>query len=174
MAGKGTLIFQNAFIVNDLEEACAKWARSMGIGPFISLGELDLPNIRYRVEPGELKLKAALAASGDIQVEMIQPLHDHPSVYRDYYPTGQEGFHHIGVLTDDLAASIAQYEALGHGIVCSGGDPAGTEIAYMDTWGAAHCLTELIRPADSYLDMTKMLQVEAANWDGKTVFIDNG
>ena len=161
-----TVIFQNAFIVNDLEVGIDRWVKAMGVGPFIVLDNIDLPNIVYRGEPGELKLRAALAASGNMQVEMIQPLHDHPSVYRDYYPTGQEGFHHIGVLTDDLAASVANYESRGHATVCSGGDPAGTEIAYMDTWDAAHCLTELIRPADSYLEMNKMLQDAAAKWDG--------
>lgn len=169
MTGTSTRIFQTAFIVNDLEESCAKWARTMGIGPFTLLENIDLPNIIYRGEPGELKLSAALAASGDLQVELIQPHHDQPSVYRDYYSTGQEGYHHIGVLTDDLAASIADFAAKGIGIVCSGGDPEGTEIAYMDTWDDANCLTELIRPAESYMEMSRMLQVEAENWDGQQV-----
>ena len=173
MSAKSTTIFQNAFIVNDLEEGVNRWARTMGIGPFILLENIDLPNILYRGQPGELKLSAALAASGNIQVELIQPLHDHPSVYRDFYPTGQEGFHHMGVLTNDLAASIADYEARGHGTICSGGDPEGTEIAYMDTWADAHCLTELIRPADSYMDMNAMLQDAARNWDGVTATLPN-
>jgi methylmalonyl-CoA/ethylmalonyl-CoA epimerase len=171
MSNKSTTIFQNAFIVNDLEASCEKWARTMGIGPFTLLENISLPNIIYRGTPGELHLSAALAASGDLQVELIQPHHDHPSVYRDFYPTGQEGFHHMGVLTDDLAASIADFEARGHSTICSGGDPEGTEIAYMDTWADALCLTELIRPADSYMDMSRMLQDEAQNWDGVTAIL---
>ena len=171
MFNNSTKIFQNAFIVNDLEKSCARWAKTMGIGPFTLLEDISLPNILYRGQPGELKLSAALAASGNIQLELIQPHHDHPSVYRDYYPTGSEGFHHIGVLTDDLQASIAEYEARGNGVVCSGGDPEGTEIAYMDTWDDGFCLTELIRPADSYMEMSRMLEDAARNWDGKTVII---
>jgi hypothetical protein len=108
MTGKSTRIFQTAFIVNDLEESCAKWARTMGIGPFTLLENIDLPNIIYRGEPGELNLSAALAASGDLQVELIQPHHDHPSVYRDYYPTGQEGYHHIGVFWPPALPTLPQ------------------------------------------------------------------
>ncbi len=171
MASNSTTIFQNAFIVNDLEAACERWARTMGIGPFILLENIDLPNIVYRGAPGELKLSAALAASADLQVELIQPLHDTPSVYRDFYKTGEEGFHHMGVLTDNLAADIADYESRGHMVICSGGDPEGTEIAYMDTWDDARCLVELIRPADSYMDMTQMLKDAAAAWDGKTAIL---
>ena len=174
MARNSTTIFQNAFIVNDLEAACARWAQTMGVGPFILLEEIELPNIIYRGNPGELKLSAALADNGNIQVELIQPLHDHPSVYRDFYPTGKQGFHHMGVLTNDLAASIAEYEARGHGTICSGGDPEGTEIAYMDTWDDAQCLTELIRPADSYMEMNEMLQAAARDWDGVTPTLPRG
>jgi hypothetical protein len=39
----------------------------------------------------------------------------------------------------------------------------------MDTWDDANCLTELIRPAESYMEMSRMLQVEAENWDGQQV-----
>lgn len=169
MIGNGsTVVFQNAFIVNDIEEAISRWVRTMGIGPFVVLENISMANAFYRGQPTTMKLHAALAASGDIQMELIQPLHDHPSVYRDFYPTGKEGFHHIGVLTDDVARDVEAYRKLGHDVIASGGNPDSTHIAYVDTWDASRCLVELIHADDSYMQMTRMLQDAARSWDGKT------
>jgi hypothetical protein len=164
-------VFQNAFIVNDLEEGIAHWVRHMGIGPFIILDNIDLADATYRGQPTELKMHAALAMSGDLQMELIQPLHSHASVYRDFYPDGQEGFHHIGVLTDDVDRDVETYTRLGHEVVATGGARDGTHIAYVDTWSAANCLVELINADQGFMEMTRMLGDAARNWDGKTLTI---
>jgi methylmalonyl-CoA/ethylmalonyl-CoA epimerase len=166
--GTRTVVFQNAFIVDDIEAAVARWVRSMGIGPWVMLENISMPNATYRGQPTTMPLHAALASSGELQMELIQPLHDHPSVYRDYYPRGTEGFHHIGVLTDDVPGEIERYRALGHGVVATGGNPDATHIAYLDTWEASRCLVELIHADANYKRLTAMLRDAARTWDGKT------
>jgi methylmalonyl-CoA/ethylmalonyl-CoA epimerase len=168
---KSTVVFQNAFIVNDIEAAVARWARTMGVGPWVMLENISMPNAFYKGQPTTMKLHAALAASGGIQMELIQPLHDHPSVYRDYFPAGKEGFHHIGVLTDDVAREVEIYGRLGHGVIASGGNPDTTHIAYVDTWDAGQCIVELIHADDSYIQMSRMLEDAARKWDGKTLTV---
>ncbi len=174
MDRKSTVVFQNAFIVNDIEAAVARWVRTMGIGPWVMLENISMANAFYKGQPTTMKLHAALAASGGIQMELIQPLHDHPSVYRDYFPPGKEGFHHIGVLTDDVARDVAMYAELGHGVVASGGNPDQTHIAYVDTWNTGHCLVELIHADDGYRQMSRMLEDAARTWDGKTITVPRG
>ncbi|MGE0667894.1 MAG: VOC family protein [Sphingomonadales bacterium] len=174
MSRNSTVVFQNAFIVNDIEAAVARWVRTMGIGPWVMLENISMANAMYKGQPTTMKLHAALAASGSIQMELIQPLHDHASVYRDYFPPGREGFHHIGVLTDDVARDVATYRKLGHGVVASGGNPDQTHIAYVDTWETGHCLVELIHADDNYKQMTRMLEEAAHAWDGTTMTVPRG
>jgi hypothetical protein len=171
---KSTVVFQNAFIVNDIEAAVARWVRTMGVGPWVMLENISMANAFYKGQPTTMKLHAALAASGGIQMELIQPLHDHPSVYRDYFPTGKEGFHHIGVLTDDVQRDVEMYRALGHEVIASGGNPDSTHIAYVDTWNTGHCIVELIHADDAYLKMSRMLEDAARTWDGKTMTVPRG
>ncbi len=171
---KSTVVFQNAFIVNDIEAAVARWVRTMGVGPWVMLENISMANAVYKGKPTTMKLHAALAASGGIQMELIQPLHDHPSVYRDYFPTGKEGFHHIGVLTDDVPRDVEMYGKLGHEVIASGGNPDQTHIAYVDTWNTGHCIVELIHADDAYLKMSRMLEDAARTWDGKTMTVPRG
>ena len=58
-------VFQNAWVVDDLEAACMKWVREMGIGPFfISDYDNVFEDMTYRGEPAPLNMTVALAQAG--------------------------------------------------------------------------------------------------------------
>lgn len=168
-------VFQNAFVVNDIEASIRKWVRTMGVGPFVLLENLHIPGTTYRGGPTEFRLHAALAASGDVQIELIQPLYDGPSIYRDFFKPGEEGFHHIGLLTDDIARDIDIYTRQGHALVTRGGNAGGTQFAYLDTWAASQCCVELIQADAGYMQMHAAMKEAAAGWDRKTeIFLRRG
>ena len=128
----GRTVVQNAYVVEDLDAAMARWTTVFGAGPFFANRDIRIDDARYRGEPTRLRFAGAIAQAGDVQIELIQQLDDSPSCYRDLYPAGSEGFHHIAVFVDDLDADIARYEALGAPVAFSGVS-RGMRFAYVDT-----------------------------------------
>ena len=51
--------------------------------------------------------------AGHMCIELIQPLDDNPSVYRETAKTRGFGFHHLGLACTDVDAEIAVYRSAG-------------------------------------------------------------
>lgn len=161
-------VTQNAWVVRDIEAAAKQWSRTMGIGPFF-LGNYtsDLfEGMRYRGEPGALNMKTAIAFSGDLQIELIQPMDDGPSAYRDVYPAGSEGFHHMCFWSDDIDADLACYAAAGSPTVNVGRMRGGPRFAYVDTRASMGCMVELLEPHEHVIALFAGWQKRAEKWDG--------
>ncbi|MEM7612788.1 MAG: VOC family protein [Pseudomonadota bacterium] len=162
-------VTQNAWIVNDIEKAARQWSATMGIGPFF-LGHYtsDLfEGMRYRGADGALHMKTAIAFSGDLQIELIQPMGDEPSAYRDVYPVGGEGFHHMCFWSDDLDADLAYYEQAGCETVNVGRMRGGPRFAYVDTRKQMGCMIELLEPHEHVIALFAGWKQRADDWDGK-------
>ena len=52
--------------------------------------------------PQEADVSYAFGYVGDMMIQFIQQHDETPSIYRDMYKNGEEGYHHIGVLVSDL------------------------------------------------------------------------
>jgi len=59
-------IFQNAWVVPDIESACMKWVNELGVGPFFLTDYTPgtFEEITYRGEPSDLSMKVAIAQAG--------------------------------------------------------------------------------------------------------------
>jgi len=165
MTGMSTPFMQAAFIVNDLEQAVRHWIKTARVGPFFIVPHAKVERILYRGAPAELDFSGALAQAGPLQIELIQQHNDGPSAYRDMYPKGREGFHHLCTMTQDFDAEIARLRAEG--------SPAATEgafgdmrFAYIDTRARLGHMTEVIEDRDSIKSLFKMIADAAAGWDG--------
>ena len=77
-------IRQMAYVVRDIEPAMRHWIGVMGIGPFFYLENHTAPNSTYRGQPSSLKLNLAFAQCGAMQIELLQPLNDAPSLLTDF------------------------------------------------------------------------------------------
>ena len=85
-------VFQNAWVVDDVEAACMKWVNEMGVGPFFVTEYTDqISDITYRGEPADLSMFVAIAQAGPVQIELIQPTVAR-CAYRDSVPPGTVGF----------------------------------------------------------------------------------
>lgn len=162
-------IVQNAYIVNDIEAAARRWSETFGIGPFVLLEGIEMP-MRHRGTDGRIALSAALAFTGEIQIELIQQLSDGPSAYRDVYAPGQEGFHHVAILCRDFDAAVARHEALGHAMSMSFGEPNG-RTAYMDARASIGSMIELYSDYRGIQDLYTMVAARAAAWDRREVIV---
>jgi len=81
------------------------------------------------------------------------------------YPKGQEGFHHLCMMTNDFDAELAHHR--------SEGSPAATQgafgdmrFAYVDTRARLGHMTEIIEDRESIKAMFKVIADAAASWDG--------
>ena len=107
-------VFQNAWVVDDVEAACMKWVNEMGVGPFFITEYTDqFSDMTYRGEPAELSMFVAIAQAGPVQIEIIQPTVER-CAYRDSVPAGTLGFHHMCVWTHDIKADTAYFAGLGY------------------------------------------------------------
>ena len=160
-------VFQNAWAVNDIEAACMKWVKEMGVGPFF-LNEYPngtFSEVTYRGEPAELSMKVAIAQAGPVQIELIEPMTE-TCAYRDIVPKGKEGFHHMCVWTLDFKADSSYFENLGYA-AANTGRIRDNDFAYFDTRPLMGCMLEVITKNPQTQDRFAMIAEAAVNWDGQ-------
>ena len=102
-------IFQVAYVVKDFEAALRHWTEVVGVGPFylfpqpIPFTRLELRGVQQ--SDTQLTAQAALAYSGETQIEIILP-GSMPSPYHEFLASGRKGMHHIGVDCLDFDAQL--------------------------------------------------------------------
>ena len=165
---------QSAWVVNDLEAAAERWSTTLGIGPFFRARYRpdDFREVIYRDAPGELAMNTAITYAGGRQIELIEPVGDAPSPYRDTVPAGNEGFHHLCIWSTDVDADVAHYAALGFGCAVRARVGSGRRFAYVDTTPALGGMLELLEHDASIADLFDSWQRRCADWDGKELIID--
>ena len=111
-------IFQHAYLVNDIEEAAHKWNRLYGAGPFVHVPHHVTDKFQYRGTDQEADVSYGFGYLGNNQIQFIVQHCETPSIYRDPYTAGEEGFHHVGCLVNDFAAARAKLLELGFEKAC--------------------------------------------------------
>lgn len=94
-------IRQVAMVVEDLDAACRRWAGEYGVGPWTAY-TLRPPRLRectIRGSRQDFGLRHALAWSGDLQFELVQPLPG-PGIFAEHLETRGPGLHHLGIYVD--------------------------------------------------------------------------
>lgn len=159
---------QNAWVVNDIESSARQFSATLGIGPFF-VARYDssmFESLSYRGAAGELVMQTAIAFSGDMQIELIEPAGDSPSAYRDVYAPGETGFHHLCFWSDDIDADLAHYAALGCEAANVGKMRRGPRFAYVDARERAGCMIELLEHSVPLAALFDSWQQANAAWDG--------
>ena len=136
-------IAQMGYVVVDLQAAMAKWADTLGVGPFRTIDHVTIEGGCYRGSPTAVDISVALAESGDIQIELIEQHNDVASCYRDLFAPGTQGLHHVAIHTSEYDAEVARYESLGCPLAF-GGTYQGTRFAYMDTSANLGIMVEVV------------------------------
>ncbi len=142
-------IAQVGFVVKDLEATVESWTRLFGLGPwqFYTYEKPLLKKMSYRGKPVEYRMRLALANIGSLRIELIQPL-EGDTVYADFVREHGYGMHHLGLLTDDMEASLAEGRGAGLAMTMDGsgfGRDGDGHYAYLDTEAALGTTLELIQ-----------------------------
>ena len=94
-----------SIVVQDIEKAAQYYSSAFGIGPF-PIREVNMDGVMVRGKRTTSKTKIALARSGGIRIELIQPI-EGENVYTEFLRTKGEGLHHLAFVVDDLEGIVA-------------------------------------------------------------------
>jgi len=162
-------VSQVGFVVADVEKAAREWVRLTGAGPFF-VGSFRMDDCFYRGRTVSMDITTALAYLGDTQIQLVQPNGDGPNIFSELLAqTSNPGgvFHHIHLLTDDVAREIARFRAQEVEMV-SYSEVAGVlKVAIFDTIATLGGLLQYYQFNPSSQRQFKIVHDIHLNWDGK-------
>jgi len=160
-------IIQMAYVVPDLRAAIAHWTGTLRVGPWFVLEHFTGDDPVYRGQPSKAQVALAMSFCGHMNLELIQPKNDAPSVYRELIERRGYGFHHVGIAVSDVEAERAAYERRGYTTVFEAPVPSGGSVVYLEGRHFDPGLIELI-PATAGMDeMFTRFWRAAAGWTGQ-------
>jgi hypothetical protein len=135
-------LFQQAYFVNDLQASIGHWSRLFNAGPFVITSHHVTDRFSYRGTPQEADVSYAFGYLGDQMIQFIQQHDDTPSIYREMYAPGEEGFHHVATLVHDFPAERQRLLDMGFELACEL-YADGVDAAYFDTRAETGGYTEI-------------------------------
>ena len=141
-------LFQQAFVVADLEPAQQAMRATLGCAEFVNLPAADLD---YDLRGARVSCALALgfARSGNMQIELLQPVRGE-GLHVEFLASNGPGLHHLGFIVDDLDAVIALGTANGFPNVM-GSQFGSLRFCYLDTWDAMGLYVELVEDPDAMM-----------------------
>jgi hypothetical protein len=160
-------IIQMAYVVLDIHRAMEQWVSKLKVGPWFLLPNFTGIEPQYRGEPSRAEVSLAMSFAGHMNVELIQPNNDAPSVYGEVLETRGPGFHHFGVATANFDRDVERYRAAGHELAFFLRVPSGGRVAYMDTTAQLPGFVELIELGGAFEPVFNSFYRATIGWDGK-------
>jgi extradiol dioxygenase family protein len=124
-------VYQLGYVVRDVEKACRYYESVFGTGPFSDVIDVNMDGALLRGKPVETTIKVAFVQSGDVQIELIEPVVGE-NLYTEFLEMRGEGIHHLAYKVDDMETVKAVYtEKVGEPVFSR--DMGIMEFAYFDT-----------------------------------------
>ena len=140
-------IIQLAWVTDDIEATERLLSEQFGASTWTRIPDVvfEAASTTYRGRPADLVAHVSIAYSGDLQLELIQPVAGE-SVHTEFLSAHGPGLHHVCFATDDVDTACARAEAAGH-VVAQRGSMMGGEIefAYLDCSTSGAPYVELAR-----------------------------
>jgi hypothetical protein len=140
--------FQQAYVVGDLAVAEQAFDAALGCGPFVDLPASDL-DYELRGRPISAALAIGFARSGNIQLELIQPVRGE-GLHVEFLASHGPGAHHVGYQVASLDDARAVAGRAGFETVM-GGQFGSLRFCYVDTWDALGSYCELVEDPDAMM-----------------------
>jgi methylmalonyl-CoA/ethylmalonyl-CoA epimerase len=145
LARIGGGFFQQAFVVSDFDAATRACVDGLGCSPFVSLPATSLP-YWYRGREVECAIALGFARSGNVQIELLQPMSGE-GLHVEFLAQNGPGAHHLGYLVDSIDAELAatDFEKV------MSGQFGSLRFCYLDTWDALGSYVELVEDPDEMM-----------------------
>lgn len=144
---KDRKIYQIAWVTRDLDKSLAAWVEHLKVGPWrvYRFTDQTVKNLKVAGEPvtEPFEFRIAISWIGDMEVEIIQPVHG-PTIYQKFIDEKGEGLHHIKekIADDAMAAVVSGYEECGIPVTQTGQFFKDFHF-YLDTEPVVHFIYEL-------------------------------
>lgn len=162
-------IRQLGYVVRDIERAMRYWTVHLGVGPFFYYESAPTRDFEYRGKSCKAQTSAALAQSGSLQIELLQPRDDLDSPYVDFLRSGREGLQHVAFWTETFDADLSQALKAGFEPVLTGYtiEPNGRFVYFSDR-AVPHpgAMVELSSLSPGKKRAFDRVAEAAAGWDG--------
>ena len=158
-------VMQLAWRPGDFDAALRHWTQTMGVGPFFMMENIKLGDMRYRGVPTDAVFSLALAYWGDVQIELIRPENDAPSIYNGEYAV-RDRLHHVCVLVDDIADAYAACAAQGAEILVEGNVGDSGRVIYADPGGGPGSVVEVLQSQPGTAELFGTIKQAGIGWDG--------
>lgn len=158
-------VVQMAYLPEDFDAALKYWTETVGVGPFFLMENVRLGEMKYRGQPTDSVFSIAIGYWGDVQIELIRPENDAPSIYNgDYAVTDR--MHHICIFVKSIEEARAACAEVGAEILVEGKVGDDGEVIYVDAGGGPGTVIELLQPMGGSEGLFDMMRDAARNWDG--------
>lgn len=166
MTGKYPL-FQEAYFVASIDAAARQWSKAFGAGPFFLARHHQAEEFSYRGQAVEADVSYAFGYLGDMMIQFIEQHDDKPSIYRDMYAAGENGFHHVAYLVSDFAAERQRWLDMGYELAT---ELYADEVnaAYFDTRSLNGGFTEIHGDPMHIMGLFGAWKRAHQAWDGKS------
>jgi len=165
-------IVQNAYVVRDLDDACRRFHRLHGLGPFVGGSTFELGGHVYRGRSaGAVSVRGVFVQSGPLNVELVQVLSGPPSAFHDMYSPGEEGFHHVAEFCDDYERQRDSWVAAGYPVASEFTLSWGAKICYIDARAGFGHMIELYPQDPVIRDMYRQAAEAPRVWSGAPLII---
>jgi hypothetical protein len=161
-----TGIIQTAYVVKDIQASMSQWVELSKVGPWFFLERWSGDEATYRGKPSEASIAAAMAFSGKMLLELIQPLDDKPSVYKETIDRVGYGFHHVALGSNDYRADVRRYQSRGYPLAFQARVPTGGWVGYVDMKGELPGFIEVIENGPAMERIFTRFYQAALGWNG--------
>lgn len=159
-------IRQLGYVVEDIEAAMDYWAKTMGVGPWFYNPKVPIEDYHYDGKNHAVHNSVALANAGFIQIELIQPRNDAPSMYRDFLRAGHTGLQHVAYWTEHFERDLTTMQANGFAVKMGGQVGNNGRFVYFDRQSHPGTVIELSEVAGPKGRMFATIREASVNWDG--------
>jgi hypothetical protein len=130
-------VVQVCVVTRDLHRTMSGMVR-LGIGPWQvhTFSPKTVEDMTYRGDPAASTVKVALAFSGTMMWEIVQPI-DGPSIYDEFLEQHGEGVHHVAVDCNGVEwdTRLREFAEHGYDVIQSGRWQGRAPYAYFATEG---------------------------------------
>jgi NADPH2:quinone reductase len=159
-------IRQLAFLTRDIDASIDFYSR-LGIGPWFHGDRPVFDRLIYRDAPSSPDLRFAVAAWGDMQIELIEPIGAGPSVvhewmHRDF---GNQIQHHVAIWPEDIEQCLDAALSRGFAIVQDGMTATG-RFLYLADPEYPDFFIEITHATPERQAFSRHVSDCAKNWDG--------
>jgi hypothetical protein len=158
---------QIGFVVRDIEKAMRHWIDVNRVGPWFYAERFAFNEFSYQGRRNDgVNLSVALANCGDMQLELIQPRDDTPSMWRDFLQAGHEGMQHFAVWPEDYDALYRRALEAGFRAGQEGDTIGRGRFVYFENEAHPGTVVEILHFTPMRQQSAAAIREAALRWDG--------